>query len=510
MEAFTATSGTAPAANAAILELHEALGVRPADTSRRRDERGYFLRRLLAVGDVVSLSLAFSLVELIGGVTGSEGTPIQTDLLLLAVGVPIWLLLSYAYGLYHVDSKRADYGVAEEIGPIVQMATLWSWAVLLGISMSGLRPVAVDDIALFWLLTILLLTCVRAGVRAWSRRRVWYLQNALVVGTGSSADGVVRKLLRHPEYGINVIACVNLSPPLPAPQRVRYLQHVPLIQGEVDVRELVEALDVDRVLVADSHLPVERRSALVRELADQGVHVDLVPGWSDVIGGRLDVSELEGMALLTVPQARMTRSSRNIKRVIDVVLGGLTLLLLAPLMVAAAIAIKLDTNGPVFFLQRRVGRDGKHFDVFKFRTMHMDADDLKEDIAALNYHGGGNNSGMFKIREDPRITRVGRILRRASFDEIPQLLNVMTGDMSLVGPRPLIENEDRQVEGRFRQRVSITPGLTGLWQVHGRSEIPFEEMVKLDYLYVTSWSLALDLKILMKTFAAVFKGSGAY
>ena len=510
MEVSTATSRTTAVGHVAALELHEALGLRPVDTSRRPDERGYILRRLLAVSDVLSLSLAFSLVELLGGLTGSEGHPIHADLLLLALGVPIWLLLSYAYGLYHVDSKRADYGVAEEIGPIVQMATLWSWAVLLGISMSGLRPVAVDDIALFWALTIVLLTCVRAAVRAWSRRRVWFLQNALVVGTGSSAGEVVRKLLRHPEYGINVIACVNLSPPVPAPRRVRYLHHVPLIQGEVDVSELVDALEVDRVLVADSHLPVERRSALVRELADQGVHVDLVPGWSDVIGGRLDVSELEGMALLTVPQARMTRSSRCIKRVLDVLLGGLTLLLLAPFMLVAAAAIKLDSDGPVLFRQRRVGRDGRHFDVLKFRTMRVDADDLKEEVAALNYHGGGNHSGMFKIREDPRITRVGRFLRRASFDEMPQLLNVMTGDMSLVGPRPLIETEDRQVEGRFRQRISITPGLTGLWQVHGRSEIPFEEMVKLDYLYVTNWSLALDLKVLMKTFAAVVKGSGAY
>jgi exopolysaccharide biosynthesis polyprenyl glycosylphosphotransferase len=510
MEASTATPGTLPAAQPAVLQLHEALGVRPVDTARRPDERGYILRRLLVVADLLSLSLAFGLVELIGGLSGSEGYPIHTDLLLLALGGPIWLLLAYAYGLYHVDSKRADYGVAEELGPIVQMATIWSWAVLLGTSLSGLRPVAVDDIALFWIVTIVLLTFVRAAVRAWSRRRVWYLQNALVVGTGSSAAGVVRKLLRHPEYGINVIACVNLSPLVPSPQRVRYLQHVPLIQGEVDVRELVDALEVDRVLVVDSHLPVERRSALVRELADQGVHVDLVPGWSDVIGGRLDVSELEGMALLSVPQARMSRSSRCIKRVLDIVLGGLTLLALSPFMLLAALAIKLDSDGPVFFRQRRVGRNGKHFEVFKFRTMCVDADDIKHKVAELNYHGGGNDSGMFKIREDPRITRVGAFLRRSSLDELPQLLNVMWGHMSLVGPRPLIENEDRQVEGRFRQRVSITPGLTGLWQVHGRAEIPFEEMVKLDYLYVTNWSLSLDLKVLLKTFTAVFKGSGAY
>jgi lipopolysaccharide/colanic/teichoic acid biosynthesis glycosyltransferase len=164
----------------------------------------------------------------------------------------------------------------------------------------------------------------------------------------------------------------------------------------------------------------------------------------------------------------------------------------------------------VLFRQRRVGRDDAPFDLLKFRSMQSGADARKDEVAQHNFHGGGNQVGMFKIREDPRVTRVGRLLRRYSLDEIPQLLNILRGEMSFVGPRPLIENEDRQVEGRFRRRLSLTPGLTGLWQAHGRSDIPFEQMVSLDYLYVTNWSLWGDVKLLMRTLPAVFRGSGAY
>jgi lipopolysaccharide/colanic/teichoic acid biosynthesis glycosyltransferase len=157
-----------------------------------------------------------------------------------------------------------------------------------------------------------------------------------------------------------------------------------------------------------------------------------------------------------------------------------------------------------------VGRGDRRFELFKFRSMRADAELVKHDIAHLNDHGGGTASGMFKIRKDPRITRVGQVLRRHSIDELPQLINVLRGDMSLVGPRPLIENEDRQVEGRHRRRIMLTPGLTGLWQVNGRSDIPFEGMIDLDYVYVTNWSLGGDIKILLRTLSAVTRGRGAY
>jgi lipopolysaccharide/colanic/teichoic acid biosynthesis glycosyltransferase len=179
----------------------------------------------------------------------------------------------------------------------------------------------------------------------------------------------------------------------------------------------------------------------------------------------------------------------------------------APVLAACAIAIKLDSPGPVLFRQRRVGRHDRPFEVFKFRSMYVDAESRKDDVARLNFHGGGKDVGMFKFREDPRITRVGRILRRYSLDELPQLFNILRGEMSFVGPRPLIETEDRQIEGRFRWRLSLTPGPVAGARALGH---PFEQMVNLDHLYVTNWSLWGDVKLMMRTVSAVVRGSGAY
>jgi exopolysaccharide biosynthesis polyprenyl glycosylphosphotransferase len=235
-----------------------------------------------------------------------------------------------------------------------------------------------------------------------------------------------------------------------------------------------------------------------------------VPDWSELVSARLEVRQLAGVPLLSVPSATVDPASLRVKRAFDVAVSGVALLVLSPVLAACALAIKLDTPGPVFFRQRRVGKDELRFEVLKFRSMHVDAERRKAEVAALNFHGGGNDRGMFKIRHDPRITRVGGFMRRTSLDELPQLVNVLRGEMSLVGPRPLIESEYAQITGRFRRRSRITPGLTGLWQVNGRSEVPFEEMISLDLLYAATWSLRRDLKLLARTVSAVLRGDGAY
>jgi lipopolysaccharide/colanic/teichoic acid biosynthesis glycosyltransferase len=194
----------------------------------------------------------------------------------------------------------------------------------------------------------------------------------------------------------------------------------------------------------------------------------------------------------------------------DIIVSAFALLILSPVFLAIALLVKLDSRGPVFFHQPRVGVDGREFEIVKFRTMVRDAEEQKATLAHLNKHAGGDDR-MFKIRDDPRVTRVGAFLRRSSLDELPQLLNVLRGQMSLVGPRPLIPSEDLRVEHWGRERLSLRPGMTGLWQVLGRSEIPFEEMVRLDYLYVTNWSPWQDLRLLCGTVPAMLKGGrGAY
>ena len=210
------------------------------------------------------------------------------------------------------------------------------------------------------------------------------------------------------------------------------------------------------------------------------------------------VHAAEGLPLLGLAPARLSHSSLFLKRTLDLIASGVALLVLSPLFAVVAIAIKLDSPGPVFFRQTRMGHNGA-FTILKFRTMDADADARKSEIAHLNKHVGGDPR-MFKVPNDPRVTRVGRILRRYSIDELPQLVNVFLGEMSLVGPRPLILDEDQHVDGWARKRLDLKPGITGLWQVLGRDDIPFEEMVSLDYRYVTNWSLSNDLKLIAQTF----------
>ncbi|MCA1588633.1 MAG: sugar transferase [Chloroflexi bacterium] len=468
------------------------------------DQRGRLMRRLLLVADIAALCIAFLVQEALLG-------PLHaTDALLLAAGIPLWALLAHGHRLYHLDSHRADYGAADEFGPVLQAATLWCWATVLALWAVRPEDTVVPRIALFWGLLVALVMGLRSVTRALARRRDWYLQEALVIGPDHQVQAILRKIQRHPEWGIRATAYVAPGRDQPSPPTRARRQDDVDIPNDEDLIELVSMLGVDRVMLTPAMTEQSRHVELICGLTEIGVHIDLVPSWSDVVGARLDLNEMEGMPLLTIPRTGLRRSALRLKRMFDIAVAGSALVVLSPLLLACAIMIKLDSPGPVLFRQRRVGRDDRSFALLKFRSMCADAEQHKDVVAELNFHGGGNDSGMFKVRHDPRITRVGAVLRRYSIDELPQLLNILRGDMSLVGPRPLIENEDRQVEGRYRRRLRLTPGLTGLWQAHGRSDIPFQEMVSLDYLYVTNWSLWGDMKLLMRTFTAVRRGLGAY
>jgi len=327
----------------------------------------------------------------------------------------------------------------------------------------------------------------------------------------------VRRILRQRRLGINVMACVEpaathggdaAATAEAETEGLRHIGPVPVVPDAPELLELMDELDLDRVIIAG---PLDdRQRELIGRLADHDVCIDLVPDWGELVSARLEVRQLAGVPLLTVPSAPVDPASLRVKRAFDAAVAAAALVILSPVLAACAIAIRLDTPGPVFFRQRRVGKDERRFEVLKFRSMYVDAEQRKGEFAGLNFHGGGQDRGMFKIREDPRITRIGSFLRRTSLDELPQLVNVLRGEMSLVGPRPLIESEHAQISGRFRRRSALTPGLTGLWQVNGRSEVPFEEMISLDLLYAATWSLRRDVKLLARTFSAVVRGDGAY
>jgi exopolysaccharide biosynthesis polyprenyl glycosylphosphotransferase len=265
-----------------------------------------------------------------------------------------------------------------------------------------------------------------------------------------------------------------------------------------EIRDLAQTLDVQRAIVAPgwtADADAGETVNLVRTLKAVDVRVSVLPRMLEVVGSAVEFDDLHGVTLMGVRRFDLTRSSAALKRAFDLVGALIGLLAIAPLMIAFAIAVKLDSRGPVLFRQLRVGRHGRRFHMLKFRTMVPEADAMKDELRAYNEA----QDGLFKIAEDPRVTRMGRFLRRTALDELPQLLNIVKGEMSLVGPRPLVIEEDERIEGWHRRRLELMPGMTGPWQILGPARVPLKEMVALDYLYVANWSLWTDLKILLRT-----------
>ncbi|HWD76106.1 MAG TPA: exopolysaccharide biosynthesis polyprenyl glycosylphosphotransferase, partial [Solirubrobacteraceae bacterium] len=263
---------------------------------------------------------------------------------------------------------------------------------------------------------------------------------------------------------------------------------------------------VDRIIIAPGGHDQDDVLDVIRLLKAMGVKVSVLPRLLEVVGSSSTYEDLDGLTLLGVRQyGVLSTSSEMLKRLMDIAGAAAGLILLAPLLVVLALAVKLGSRGPVFFRQRRIGRHGEHFGMLKFRSMVPNADAIKHKLRDRNEVEGG---GLFKIADDPRITRAGRFLRRTSLDELPQLFNVLAGSMSLVGPRPLVEDEDALIEGWQRRRLAVKPGMTGMWQIFGSSRIPMEEMVKIDYLYGANWSIWLDLKILLRTVPYVLRRRG--
>jgi exopolysaccharide biosynthesis polyprenyl glycosylphosphotransferase len=274
--------------------------------------------------------------------------------------------------------------------------------------------------------------------------------------------------------------------------------------GEVDLPSLLTRHRVGRVVVADAEFERERLLRVLRDCKRASVKVSLLPLTFSVLGTSVEVDDVQGLTVLGINPPVLSSSSRLIKRTLDLVGAGLLGVLALPLLVALAAAVKLDSRGPVLFRQERIGQDGRRFLLLKLRTMVADAESQREELLAQS-----KDPGWLHLEHDPRITRFGRLLRLASLDELPQLWNVLKDDMSLVGPRPLVVEEDRMVDDWARRRLDLTPGITGLWQVLGRTSITFEEMVKLDYLYVTNWSLWGDVRLILRTLPVVLRRSGA-
>jgi exopolysaccharide biosynthesis polyprenyl glycosylphosphotransferase len=485
--------------------LVQAVAVARPATPRRRARgagarsRRWLLHRLLLLADVVGLTIAFGLAEVlsVGGAT-HDHVGLDAEGLLFVLTLPAWVVVAKLHGLYDNDDERTDHTTADDLVGVLHLVTLGLCFFVFAGWATGWATPSVPKLFTFSLLALALVPLARGTARAAARRSTLYVQNALIVGAGEVGQLVALKLQKHPEYGIRVVGYVDSDPV----EGARSDPDVPVLGDIVDLPELVESHEVERVFVAFSRDTNEEMVGALRLLRRSQVQVDIVPRLFEVIGPRMQLHMVEGLPLLGSPPTHLSRSSRLAKRVLDLVASAVGLVLLGPLMILIALLIKLDSPGPVFFRQLRMGSEEKPFRIFKFRTMRSDAEELKDGLRHLNVHLQ-DDPRMFKVADDPRVTPLGRFLRRYALDELPQLLNVLRGEMSLVGPRPLIIEEDDHVREWARTRLHLKPGITGMWQVLGASDIPFDEMTRLDYIYVTNWSMWGDVRLLARTLPAL-------
>ena len=433
-------------------------------------------RRLLALADVTSVTVALVLVLNMLG---------QRQVAFAAVaGDALVLVLFKVAGLYDRDDLRLVHSTLDEVPTLAQLTGLFALGLAILQTILFSRPFQADQIAALWIVVFAATLTGRVLARALAGRTS-PLERCLVFGDARRAERIQQKLAAS-----QARALVIASLPLAAEEA----DEVDWVGSPDVVRGIVSELNVHRIIIAPATTDTRGVVELIRVAKAVGVRVSVLPRMFEVVGSAVEFDDVDGMTMLGIRRFGLSRSSRALKRAFDIVVGSIGLLVISPFISAIAFAIRLDSKGPLFFRQVRVGRDGRHFRILKFRSMVVGAERQKEKLTSLNEAG----AGLFKISDDPRVTRVGRFLRRTSLDELPQLFNVLRGEMSLVGPRPLVIDEDAQVLGLDRSRLHLTPGMTGPWQILG-SRVPMQEMVGIDYLYVANWSLWLDLKVLLRT-----------
>ncbi|WP_442930625.1 sugar transferase [Micromonospora sp. NBC_00421] len=476
---------------------------RSAGTRSQTSQRGYV--RTLVVLDTAVLSLAV----LAGYATRfGDAVPRGSEIPYVVVApalVLVWLVSLKALRCY--DNRVLGYGADEYrrvSGASLRLAggvAIAGYIFDAGVSRGFLGiSFAVGTVGLVVTRFAARKALHRARCRGggWSRR-------VLVVGDTAHVLELVHTLRREPYAGYHVVgACIPDALLAPVPQR---LSDVPVVGSLRGIPEAATAIGADTVAVtASGELTATRLRRLGWQLEGTGIDLVVAPALTDVAGPRIHTRPVAGLPLIHVEAPEFRGARKLVKEFVDRSAAAVALLLLLPLVAVIALAVKLDSRGPVLFRQTRVGQGGLEFGVLKFRTMVVNADALLAELAVRNE----TNGLMFKMRDDPRVTRIGRLLRKWSLDELPQLVNVMLGQMSLVGPRPPLPSEVARYDGDVARRLLVKPGMTGLWQVSGRSDLSWEDGIRLDLYYVENWSLAADLTILWKTFGAVLRGRGAY
>jgi exopolysaccharide biosynthesis polyprenyl glycosylphosphotransferase len=432
----------------------------------RRRERVY--RRLLAIGDALAaLAAVLVATEAVGG---------DSPRPLYLIVAPLIVLAAKVGGLYDKDELVIEHSTLNELPRLLNLAAMSTLLIWLARHYLIAGAPGTKTLLALWVLLTLALVLGRSSARELARRLA-PVERCLLVGRPGVLEQLECKFASYPR--VRVVGRVRTEDVASDHQRLR---------------DIAERDQVHRIIIDTDASSAAATLGIVRAANATGLQVSLLPSMLAAVGGSVVFDDVGGLVLMGVPRFGLSRSSQVLKRSFDLVGAALVLALAAPVMTVIAIAVRIGSHGPALFHQTRVGRDGAPFQMLKFRSMVDGAEALKETLRAHN-----EADGLFKIDADPRITRVGRLLRRTGLDELPQLFNVLAGDMSLVGPRPLVLDEDRRVTGFDRHRLHLTPGITGRWQTLGAARIPLEEMVKIDYLYIANWSPWADIKIIIET-----------
>jgi len=457
--------------------------------SRRR---GAILRRLLAGGDWVAL------VATLCAVTAATSTTDIATLFWAVLFSPAWILVVKLHGLYDNDHRRIRHSTLDELPSLISASTLGTLLLdgLLALSPAG--PLSPQSAISLGVGTLAVSLVLRGTIRfLW--HRLTTVATGVVVGPAAVADLMARRISTHPEARLTLVGYLSATEELPA-------KELPRLGSVADIARVAGEYAIERVVVTEHEMSELDTERLIEECKAAGLGLTFLPQHYGLLGPGIELNRLAELPVLDFRFSDPPRSTVAMKRAMDIVISAAMLLVLSPLLAAIALWILLDDGRPVFFRQRRAGKDGHPFTMLKFRTMVTDAEQRLPELVDIE----SLDQPAFKIQDDPRVTRSGRSLRRTSVDELPQLFNVLRGQMSLVGPRPEEESVVALYDERQRSRLAIKPGITGPMQVYGRSDLTFEERLAMERDYLDNLSLLTDLEILMRTPRAMVRGEGAY
>jgi exopolysaccharide biosynthesis polyprenyl glycosylphosphotransferase len=468
------------------------LGLLGPEGSRRR---GALLRRLLAAGDWVAL---------FGVLCVATATTSTTDVAVLFWAVmfsPAWILVIKLHGLYDNDHRRIRHSTLDELSSLISASALGTLALdgLLALGPTG--PLSPQSAILVGIVAFLGSFLAR-GVLRFCWHRLTGFAAGVVIGPVEAIGVVARRVATHPEARLRLVGYVSLAP---RPMRATPAG-LPWLGSVAEISRIADEHDVERVIVTEQEMSEPAAERLIEECKEVGLGLTFLPQHFGLLGPGIELNRLAELPVLDFRFSDPPRSTLALKRTVDVIASALGLVLLSPLLLAIALAILVDSGRPVLFRQRRAGIEGEPFTMLKFRTMVADAEERLGELVDL----GDLEQPAFKIADDPRVTRVGRFLRRYSLDEIPQFVNVLKGEMSLVGPRPEEEAVVALYDERQQMRLAVKPGMTGPMQVYGRSDLTFEERLAMERDYLDNLSLLTDLAILLRTPRAILRGEGAY